>query len=153
MMKRKVSLAMQSKRWTSHTVVRLKRYISLCGVWRNYKKLLEGCRSVRSMVAVLKKELEDLGVHGKPSVKKCKKVRQNREEAQEIADLDINNIITTQGRPKRRQPWQQQQDPPSSVYQRSLKSGSDSDQEQNTHGKITKWANLRGIISDDADSN
>lgn len=46
-------------------VTRLKRYISLCGVRRNYKKLLEGCRSVRSQVAALKKELEDLGVHGK----------------------------------------------------------------------------------------
>ena len=45
-------------------VVRLKRYISLCGVKRNYKKLLDGCSSVRSMVAVLKKELEDLGVQG-----------------------------------------------------------------------------------------
>lgn len=45
-------------------LVRLKRYIALCGVWRNYKKLLNGCRSVRSQVAVLKKELEDLGVHG-----------------------------------------------------------------------------------------
>lgn len=45
-------------------IVRLKRYIALCGVRRNYKKLLDGCRSVRSKVAVLKKELEDLGVHG-----------------------------------------------------------------------------------------
>uniref|UniRef100_A0AAQ5WYZ6 Histone chaperone domain-containing protein n=1 Tax=Amphiprion ocellaris TaxID=80972 RepID=A0AAQ5WYZ6_AMPOC len=136
----------------NRAVVRLKRYISLCGVRRNYKKLLDGCRSIHSMVAVLKKELEDLGVHGQPSVEKCKKVRMNREEAQEIAELDINNIITTQGRPKRRQPWQQHQDPPSSVYQRSLNSGSDSDLEQNTHRKVTEWANLRGIISDDADS-
>lgn len=45
-------------------VIRLKRYIALCGVRRNYKKLLDGCRSTRSKVAVLKKELEDLGVHG-----------------------------------------------------------------------------------------
>uniref|UniRef100_A0AAY4CHK9 Uncharacterized protein n=1 Tax=Denticeps clupeoides TaxID=299321 RepID=A0AAY4CHK9_9TELE len=43
-------------------VSRLKRYIALCGARRNYKKLLENCRSVKSMVAVLKKELEDLGV-------------------------------------------------------------------------------------------
>lgn len=45
-------------------VVRLKRYIALCGVRRNYKKLLDGCSSVRSQVAVLKKELKDLGVRG-----------------------------------------------------------------------------------------
>lgn len=46
-------------------VSRLKRYISLCGVRRNYKKLLEGCRSVKAKVAVLKKELEELGVEGR----------------------------------------------------------------------------------------
>lgn len=45
-------------------VVRLKHFIFLCGVRRNYKKLLEGRSSVRSQVAVLKKELEDLGIEG-----------------------------------------------------------------------------------------
>lgn len=45
-------------------VSRLKRYIALCGVRRNYKKLLDGCRSVKAKVAVLKKELEELGVEG-----------------------------------------------------------------------------------------
>uniref|UniRef100_A0A8D0CX98 HIRA interacting protein 3 n=1 Tax=Sander lucioperca TaxID=283035 RepID=A0A8D0CX98_SANLU len=74
-------------------VVRLKRYISLCGLRPNYKKLLDGCRSVRSQVAVLKKELEELGVHGQPSVKKCKIVRLKREETQELAELDVSNII------------------------------------------------------------
>lgn len=44
--------------------MRLKRYIALCGVRRNYKKLLSDCSSIRSKVAVLKKELEDLGVEG-----------------------------------------------------------------------------------------
>lgn len=34
---------------------------------------------------------------GKPSVEKCKKIRMKREEAQEIAELDVNNIISTQG--------------------------------------------------------
>ncbi|MEQ2211923.1 hypothetical protein XENOCAPTIV_020519 [Xenoophorus captivus] len=90
-------------------VVRLKRYIALCGVRRNYKKLLDGCRSTRSKVAVLKKELEDLGVH---------------------------------------------LDPPSS-YQRTLNSDSDSDQENDAHKgrrKMSEWANLHGIISDDADT-
>ncbi|XP_041813641.1 HIRA-interacting protein 3 isoform X2 [Chelmon rostratus] len=138
-------------------VVRLKRYISLCGVRRNYKKLLDGCRSVRSQVAVLKKELEDLGVHGQPSIKKCRKVRMKREEAQELADLDVSNIIATQGRPKRRgsSAWHPQHDPPSSTYVRSLNSSSDSDQENyksKGHRRATDLANLKGIISDDANS-
>nr|XP_043907051.1 HIRA-interacting protein 3 [Solea senegalensis] len=139
------------------TVVRLKRYIALCGVKRNYKKLLSGCRSVRSMVTVLKKELEDLGVQGQPSIKKCKSARMKREEAQEVAELDVGNIIATQGRPKRRgasASWEQH-DPLSSTYKRTLHSGSDSDQENDKskgHRKTRDWANLQGIISDDADS-
>lgn len=44
--------------------MRLKRYISLCGLRPKYKKLLDGCHSVRSQVAALKKKLEDLGVDG-----------------------------------------------------------------------------------------
>ncbi|XP_042072845.1 HIRA-interacting protein 3-like [Haplochromis burtoni] len=139
------------------SVARLKRYIALCGVRRNYKKLLEDCRSIRSQGAVLKKELEQLGVHGQPTIQKCKKVRMKREQAHELAALDVNNIITTQGRPTRRgtSASQKQQDCPSSGYQRTLNSGSDSDRENNIHRgrrKMSEWDNLQGIISDDADS-
>ncbi|XP_032394605.1 HIRA-interacting protein 3 isoform X1 [Etheostoma spectabile] len=139
-------------------VVRLKRYISLCGLRPIYKKLLDGCRSVRSQVAVLKKELEELGVHGQPSVKKCKVVRMKREETQELAELDVSNIIATKGRPKRRaaSAWQETCEPPSSTYVHTLNSGSDSNEETSSHRgrrRPTDWANLQGIISDDADSN
>ncbi|XP_061701561.1 HIRA-interacting protein 3 isoform X1 [Syngnathoides biaculeatus] len=138
-------------------VVRLKRYISLCGERRNYKKLLGDCCSVRSMVAVLKKELEDLGVHGQPSIEKCKKVRLKKEEARELAELDVSNIINSEGRPKRRVAFARQEDrePPLPTYHRSLNSDSDSDQ---TNGapkgprRVSDWENLRGIISDDASS-
>ncbi|XP_059204534.1 HIRA-interacting protein 3 [Centropristis striata] len=136
-------------------VVRLKRYISLCGVRLKYKELLADCRSVRSQVACLKKKLEDLGVEGQPSIKKCKKVKLQREETQELADLDVSNIIATKGRPTRRAARQEQLDPPSSAYIRSLNSGSDSDEDNKNGGrrKARDWANLQGIISDDADSN
>ncbi|XP_070779796.1 HIRA-interacting protein 3 [Enoplosus armatus] len=132
----------RSQKDDNKAVVRLKRYIALCGVRLNYKKLLDGCRSIHSQVAVLKKELEDLGIHGQPSIEKCKKVRMKREEAQELAELDVSNIIATQGRPKRRaSAWQEQHDPPSPPFntRRGRRRGKD-------------WANLQGIISDDADS-
>ncbi|XP_061893414.1 HIRA-interacting protein 3 isoform X2 [Entelurus aequoreus] len=146
----------KSQKDNHKAVVRLKRYISLCGERRNYKKLLGDCRSVRSMVAVLKKELEDLGVHGQPSIEKCKKLRRKKDEAKELAELDVNNIIETQGRPKRRGAVARhgQCDPAPSTYQRSLNSGSGSDQENDIQRgrRKTDWANLQGIISDDADS-
>uniref|UniRef100_A0A3Q2Q0Q2 HIRA interacting protein 3 n=1 Tax=Fundulus heteroclitus TaxID=8078 RepID=A0A3Q2Q0Q2_FUNHE len=93
---------------------------------------------------------------GHPSIEKCKKIRLKREEAQELAELDVNNIITTEGRPKRRGTSANQirKDPPSS-YQRTLNSDSDSHQESDPHKgrkKMSEWANLHGIISDDADT-
>ncbi|KAK0153590.1 HIRA-interacting protein 3 [Merluccius polli] len=136
-------------------VLRLKRYISLCGVKRNYKKLLEGCRTIRSKVAVLKKELEDLGIQGQPSIEKCKKARLKREEAQELAELDVSNIITTQGRPKRRgaSAWQEPQASLAARYKRTV----DSDSEEGSPTgrgpkRSTDWGHLHGIISDDGDS-
>ncbi|KAF7664489.1 hypothetical protein LDENG_00175110 [Lucifuga dentata] len=132
-------------------ILSLKRYISLCGVRRNYKKLFDGCHSVRSKVAVLKKELEDLGVKGRPSVEKCKKIRLKREEAEELADLDVSNIITTQGRPKRRgaSAFLEKCDPASSSYQRTLNSSSDSEDNYTGRGRrrAKDWANLQGIIT------
>ncbi|XP_051244123.1 HIRA-interacting protein 3 isoform X2 [Dicentrarchus labrax] len=146
----------KSQKDDNRAILRLKRYIALCGVKKNYKKLLDGCRSVRSKVAVLKKELEDIGVQGNPSIEKCKKVKMKREEDEELVDMDVSNIIVTQGRPKRRaSAWQEQQDAPSSPYLRTLNSDSDSDQEHDTprgRRRTTDWANLQGIISDDADS-
>ncbi|XP_057673374.1 HIRA-interacting protein 3 [Corythoichthys intestinalis] len=139
------------------TIIRLKRYISLCGERRNYKSLLGDCRSVRSMVAVLKKELEDLGVCGQPSIEKCKRVRLKREKAKELAELDASNIIESEGRPKRRGAFTQlkQSEPPLATYQRSVNSDSDSDEESSIrrgHKRTSDWANLKGIISDDASS-
>ncbi|KAJ0000865.1 hypothetical protein NQD34_005885 [Periophthalmus magnuspinnatus] len=137
------------------SVVRLKRYIGLCGVRRNYKKMLENCRSIRSIVERLNKELEDLGVKGRPTIEKCKKVRKKRERAQELSELDTSNIITSQGRSKRHAAlsWHEQKEPPSSTFQRTLDSGSDSDQQQShKSGRKTDWKNLQGIISDNEES-
>uniref|UniRef100_A0A8C5BDC6 HIRA interacting protein 3 n=1 Tax=Gadus morhua TaxID=8049 RepID=A0A8C5BDC6_GADMO len=136
-------------------VLRLKRYISLCGARRNYKKLFEGCGSIRSKVSVLKKELEDLGIEGLPSIDKCKKARKKLEEAKELAELDVSNIITTQGRPTRRgpSPWKEPHSSPAARYKRTVNSGSEEDSpaEKGPY-RSRHWGNLQGIISDDGES-
>ncbi|XP_076853101.1 HIRA-interacting protein 3 isoform X2 [Brachyhypopomus gauderio] len=65
-------------------VSRLKRYIALCGVRRNYKKLLDGCRSVKAKVAVLKKELEELGVEAKRLWKNLKDTYIRKKQREEM---------------------------------------------------------------------
>uniref|UniRef100_A0A670YV41 HIRA interacting protein 3 n=1 Tax=Pseudonaja textilis TaxID=8673 RepID=A0A670YV41_PSETE len=77
-------------------IQRLKRYIWECGAHRNYKKLLADCHSHKARIKALKEELESLGVKGPPSLAKCKAIKQKREEAAEMASLDINNIIFTE---------------------------------------------------------
>uniref|UniRef100_A0A670YLI0 HIRA interacting protein 3 n=1 Tax=Pseudonaja textilis TaxID=8673 RepID=A0A670YLI0_PSETE len=79
-------------------IQRLKRYIWECGAHRNYKKLLADCHSHKARIKALKEELESLGVKGPPSLAKCKAIKQKREEAAEMASLDINNIIFTEGK-------------------------------------------------------
>ncbi|XP_059895806.1 HIRA-interacting protein 3-like isoform X2 [Gadus macrocephalus] len=146
-----------SKRATEENkaVLRLKRYISLCGARRNYKKLFEGCGSIRSKVSVLKKELEDLGIEGLPSIEKCKKARKKLEEAKELAELDVSNIITTQGRPTRRGPsaWKEPHSSPAARYKRTVNSGSEEDSPaEKGPNRSRHWGNLQGIISDDGES-
>lgn len=134
-------------------LMKLKRFIALCGVRRNYKQMLGNCKTIDSMIKRLKKELEDLGVEGNPTIEKCKKAREKMERARDAAELDTSNIIA--GRPRRRVTlsWHEQKQPPSSTYQRTLDSESDSDQQKSNRGqRKTNWKNLQGIISDDGES-
>ncbi|XP_032093985.1 HIRA-interacting protein 3 isoform X2 [Thamnophis elegans] len=125
------------------SIQRLKRYIRECGVHRNYKKLLAGCHSRKAQIEVLKAELGSLGIKGTPSLARCKALKQKREEAAEVASLDINNIIATEGRPKRRNVW--------SLYNEPQELPS-SPEEPAIRRRATDWSHLRGVISSDGES-
>ncbi|XP_045020210.1 HIRA-interacting protein 3 [Bubalus bubalis] len=131
-------------------VRRLKRYIRACGAHRNYKKLLGSCRSRKERLSVLRAELEALGMKGNPSLEKCRALKEQREEAAEVASLDITNIISSSGRPRRRTAWNPSGEtaPPGELYRRIL----DSDEER-PHPPPPDWSHLRGIISSDGESN
>ncbi|XP_014918692.2 HIRA-interacting protein 3 [Acinonyx jubatus] len=131
-------------------VMRLKRYIRACGAHRNYKKLLGPCRSHKERLSVLRAELEALGMKGNPSLEKCRALKEQREEAAEVASLDITNIISGSGRPRRRTAWNPsgEADPPGELYRRTL--GSEDEQ---PHPPPPDWSHMRGIISSDGESN
>ncbi|KAI5939826.1 HIRA-interacting protein 3 [Manis javanica] len=131
-------------------VMRLKRYIRACGARRNYKKLLGSCCSHKERLSVLRAELEALGLKGNPSLEKCRALKEQREEAAEVASLDITNIISGSGRPRRRTAW----DPSGEAalsgeqYRRTLDS-----EEEKPHPQPPDWSHMRGIISSDGESN
>ncbi|XP_032286543.1 HIRA-interacting protein 3 isoform X1 [Phoca vitulina] len=131
-------------------VMRLKRYIRACGAHRNYKKLLGPCRSHKERLSVLRAELEALGMKGNPSLEKCRALKEQREEAAEVASLDLTNIISGSGRPRRRTAWNPsgEADAPGELYRRTL--GSEDEQPR---APPPDWSHMRGIISSDGESN
>ncbi|XP_016074046.1 PREDICTED: HIRA-interacting protein 3 [Miniopterus natalensis] len=130
-------------------VMRLKRYIRACGAHRNYKKLLGSCRSRKERLCVLRAELEALGMKGNPSLEKCRALKEQREEAAEVASLDVTNIISCSGRPRRRTAWNPSEAAtPGELYRRAL----DSEEERHRPPR-PDWSHMRGIISSDGDSN
>ncbi|XP_032957520.1 HIRA-interacting protein 3 [Rhinolophus ferrumequinum] len=130
-------------------VMRLKRYIRACGAHRNYKKLLGSCCSHKERLSVLRAELEALGMKGNPSLEKCRALKVQREEAAEVAALDVSNIISGSGRPRRCTAWNPSEAvTPGELYRRTL----DSDEER-PHRPPPDWSHMRGIISSDGDSN
>ncbi|XP_044771035.1 HIRA-interacting protein 3 isoform X3 [Neomonachus schauinslandi] len=131
-------------------VMRLKRYIRACGAHRNYKKLLGPCRSHKERLSVLRAELEALGMKGNPSLEKCRALKEQREEAAEVASLDLTNIISGSGRPRRRTAWNPsgEADAPGELYRRTL--GSEDEQPR---APPPDWSHMSGIISSDGESN
>ncbi|XP_016010533.2 HIRA-interacting protein 3 isoform X2 [Rousettus aegyptiacus] len=144
---RKVS---SGRRGEDHpAVMRLKRYIRACGAHRNYKKLLGSCRSHKERLTILRAELESLGMKGNPSLEKCRALKEQREEAAEMASLDITNIISASGRPRRCTAWNPSETAtPGELYRRTLDS-----EEERSRPPPPDWSHMRGIISSDGESN
>ncbi|KAG3259603.1 HIRA interacting protein 3 [Ictidomys tridecemlineatus] len=143
--------AASGRRGEDHpAVMRLKRYIRACGAHRNYKKLLGSCHSHKERLSVLRAELEALGMKGNPSLEKCRALKEQREEAAEVASLDVSNIISSSGRPRRRTAWNPSGEavPPGKLYRRTLDS-----EEERPRQAPPDWSHMRGIISSDAESN
>ncbi|POG71609.1 hypothetical protein GLOIN_2v1604261 [Rhizophagus irregularis DAOM 181602=DAOM 197198] len=72
----------------------LKMSINKCGVRKNWSKELADCDTDSKKIKKLKKFLEDLGVKGRPTLEKCKKVKKNRELEAELRAMDVDNIIS-----------------------------------------------------------
>ncbi|XP_070587249.1 HIRA-interacting protein 3-like [Erythrolamprus reginae] len=122
------------------SILFLKRLIWECGVRQNYKKLLAGCHSDEAQIEILKRQLSNIGIKGTPTLAKCKALKQKREEQAELDSLDVNNIIVTEGRPRRQKVW--------SLYNKSPSSPDESI----VRRKTTDWSRLRGVISSDEES-
>lgn len=77
---------------SNQQIQQLKNYILRCGVRKVWKKELEGS-SVSQSISKLKKILQDLGMKGRPSLAKCKVIRDRLELEKEMKGIDTRNIL------------------------------------------------------------
>lgn len=73
----------------------LKKYIRTAGIHvKCYNDLWAGCKSNAARVRCLKQLLAEHGINGRPTLEKCKKVKEKKERLQDIAELNTSNIIS-----------------------------------------------------------
>ncbi|XP_020293254.1 HIRA-interacting protein 3-like [Pseudomyrmex gracilis] len=76
-------------------IQKLKKYLKVAGIRvKSYDDLWADCNTNVAKINRLKKLLEDNGVTGRPTLEKCKLVRQKRERIKEVSELDTSNIIS-----------------------------------------------------------
>ncbi|KAI9487144.1 MAG: hypothetical protein EXX96DRAFT_67086 [Benjaminiella poitrasii] len=79
----------------SDKVKRLKHFINKCGVRKLWSKELADCKTEAATIRKLKAMLEELGVHGRPTLEKCEAIKAERELKAELDSLDTSLIIDT----------------------------------------------------------
>lgn len=76
-------------------ILSLKKYIRTAGITvKSYQEIWSGCKSNAARIRRLKSLLEKHGVHGRPTLEKCKKVKERNERLKEASELDESNIIS-----------------------------------------------------------
>ncbi|KAI9137655.1 hypothetical protein BKA69DRAFT_1096730 [Paraphysoderma sedebokerense] len=76
----------------------LKKYINACGVRKIWSKELAGLTSGKQIIEKLSSILRELGIDGRPSLEKAKKIREKRELEAEVQSVDLNNVIASKRR-------------------------------------------------------
>ncbi|KAI5711851.1 hypothetical protein M8J75_003598 [Diaphorina citri] len=77
-------------------IIKLKKFLRLAGIRiKNYAEFWEGCNSVKAKIEKIVQHMENLGLKGPPSRSSCIKLRKKLEKKNEIAQLDVSNILDT----------------------------------------------------------
>ncbi|VDO44466.1 unnamed protein product [Haemonchus placei] len=142
-------------------LTKLKKMVTLAGIRIVYKKLFEDIGdSDRKRVKALEKELERRGLTPPFTMESCKAFRLQKEQEAELAELAKNQIIEIGDNPKRRVTRGQHSAALASRRRRGIifEESSNEDEEEKEEREHMKeetqnmFKNLRGIVSDDAES-
>lgn len=84
------------------TLKELKRIVARCGVRKHWVKELEG-KNVNQSISHVRQILRDLGMEGRPTLKKAEQVKLQREEQEVLEELAKNEILPDSSKKRRRQ--------------------------------------------------
>ncbi|KAF7314206.1 E3 ubiquitin isg15 ligase trim25-like [Mycena kentingensis (nom. inval.)] len=84
------------------TIKKLKSFIKACGVNKVWGKVFKDISNPKEQIRILKGTLADLGMTGRMSMDKAKAIRERRELAQELED--VQQFAAAQGRGAKRKP-------------------------------------------------
>ncbi|XP_022096191.1 HIRA-interacting protein 3-like isoform X2 [Acanthaster planci] len=123
-----------------------KKFVRQSGLRVAYVKLFADAKDEREKIKILQKVLQDAGMKGKPTLRKCSQLKERREKLAELAALNAENIIqgnSKSGRSRRRNVC--------SLYLAKSPGGRPQGSPSPRRAKpVDHFANLRGIISDDS---
>ena len=92
--KSKKTKALSTKSVKENTIERLKGYINKCGVRKVWKRELYDLNE-KAQIARLDAILRELGMEGRPTLEKCKAIKERREFEEELRALDPQNVLLT----------------------------------------------------------
>ncbi|GAC96510.1 hypothetical protein PHSY_004090 [Pseudozyma hubeiensis SY62] len=126
-------------------LTRLKKLVTECGVRKQWKKLyLEagvGEKDFKAQCNVVQSVLKDLGMTGKGSVEQARKIREERDFADELAALQENEVLGRSTRGARK-----------ATGRASMKEADDDDKASDFEEASTKKARRTKVVADDKDS-
>ncbi|CAK9301948.1 unnamed protein product [Gordionus sp. m RMFG-2023] len=103
-------LSEESKKSTKKSNLdRWKKYVRTAGIFvTNYNILFSDCKNEKQQIKKLKSMLQESFKkmkmdEGNVTLDQCKLLKKKKEEAKEIAELDLSNIIQTSGKRSKRQ--------------------------------------------------
>ncbi|KAJ7935495.1 hypothetical protein B0H13DRAFT_478154 [Mycena leptocephala] len=127
----KGSKASSSLSKDEETIKRLKSLVLACGVRRVWAKVFKDVDSPSQQIRILKETLADLGMSGRMSLEQAKVIKEKRELAQELEDVQAFAAATTRSKPGK--PSQEEEE-------------DDDEEEENEERPAKRKANARKSI-------
>ncbi|KAJ7855895.1 hypothetical protein B0H14DRAFT_726856 [Mycena olivaceomarginata] len=82
------------------TIKRLKSLVLACGIRKQWAKVFKDVDSPSQQIRILKQTLTDLGMSGRMSLEQAKAIKEKRELAQELEDVQAFAAATTKSKAK-----------------------------------------------------